>query len=166
LSQRYRLIVNADLCTGCKACVESCTLRNDGEIRPNLARLWVYRREDRDIYIPFICEQCESAPCAQVCPVDCITLDPVTQAYVIDRERCIGCKMCMWACPFGVIRLDDEGIAIKCEYCGGDPACAKACLPGALKWADINDPQNLVKWEVVNKAIVAKGVSKAIVEEV
>ncbi len=141
MGRRHRLVSDPKLCTGCETCVDVCVLRNSGFVDSSLSRLWISKKEADGIFLPFICRQCESAPCEKSCPVGAITRHSETQAYVINRELCTGCETCVSACPFGVVRIDDEGKAIKCEYCDGDPACAKACQPGALSWSDPIGPR-------------------------
>jgi len=55
---------------------------------------------------------------------------------VVDVEKCTGCGDCVSACPYGMIDLNSENIAYKCDYCGGDPACVKECQPGAILYAE------------------------------
>jgi Fe-S-cluster-containing hydrogenase component 2 len=66
-----------------------------------------------------------------------MTRDPVTGWVHLDQSKCIGCKMCVHACPFGNAVWDELSQKIlKCDYCGGDPACAKFCPTQALEWVD------------------------------
>jgi Fe-S-cluster-containing hydrogenase component 2 len=59
------------------------------------------------------------------------------QIKVIE-DRCIGCKMCLLACPFGVMSFSPEkGVAQNCDMCDGDPQCVQFCTPGALEFADV-----------------------------
>jgi Fe-S-cluster-containing dehydrogenase component len=162
---RRRLIVDSNRCTGCEACVDVCTMQNNRIIDPSRSRLWISKDEAKAVFVPFICQQCESAPCERACPVGAITRHPETQAYVVDRELCNGCKMCVWACPFSVIRIDDEGKCAKCEYCGGVPACAIVCAPGALKWGDIDDPENIIHWDFADRRSRAEERARVLLEE-
>ncbi len=75
----------------------------------------------------------------RVCPVAAITVDEATGAKVVSEQRCIGCKVCTIACPFGMINFDfDRGKVVKCDLCGGDPACAKVCPQDAIHFVDVN----------------------------
>ncbi|MGC1891676.1 MAG: 4Fe-4S dicluster domain-containing protein [Stellaceae bacterium] len=63
--------------------------------------------------------------------------DPATGWVDLDDHKCIGCKMCVAACPFGNSLWDELTHKIlKCDYCGGDPACAKFCPTHAIDWVD------------------------------
>jgi len=62
--------------------------------------------------------------------------DELTGAVVIDEQKCIGCKACVTACPFGAILLTPEGTLIKCDLCKGDPKCVKYCYFGAIKFVE------------------------------
>ena len=55
---------------------------------------------------------------------------------MVDRQKCNGCGDCVTACPYGMIELDDENLAYKCDYCSGDPACIKECEPGAILYQE------------------------------
>jgi Fe-S-cluster-containing hydrogenase component 2 len=73
----------------------------------------------------------------QACPVDAIGMDAGTDAKIVHAGRCVGCKVCTIACPFGTINYNvDSGKVDKCDLCGGDPACAKACPTGAITYVD------------------------------
>jgi Fe-S-cluster-containing hydrogenase component 2 len=73
----------------------------------------------------------------QACPVDAIAFDGDTGAKVILESACVGCKVCTIACPFGTVNYNsDTGKVIKCDLCGGDPACANACPTDAITYVD------------------------------
>lgn len=127
------LLLDLDLCTGCRACMVACSLAKEKTSSLSLSRLRVLKNEPVCLAVPVICEQCAKAPCENACPVGAITRNPDTQALTVDREKCIGCKECVWACPFGAITVR-EGLAVKCDLCDGDPECSKVCTPGAIKF--------------------------------
>ena len=73
----------------------------------------------------------------QACPVDAIVVNLATGAKDVLEDRCVGCKVCTIACPFGTVNYNqDTGKVIKCDLCGGDPACAKACPTEAITFID------------------------------
>ncbi|EKJ9694703.1 4Fe-4S dicluster domain-containing protein, partial [Salmonella enterica] len=87
-----------------------------------------------------VCHQCEDAPCANVCPVQAIRRD---RGHIfVTSSRCIGCKSCMLACPFGamtVVASASGAQAIKCDLCWhreAGPACVEACPTSALQCVD------------------------------
>ncbi len=87
------------------------------------------------VFIPLACLQCEDPICKMVCPVNAITKDEKTGAVITDQSKCIGCKLCMIACPFGAISIDPvTKEVIRCDLCGGDPQCVKFCPTGALEY--------------------------------
>ena len=87
--------------------------------------------------MPYTCTQCAEAWCLQACPVEAIVVNRVTGAKDVLDERCVGCKVCTIACPFGTVNYHQvTGKVIKCDLCGGDPACAKACPTAAITYVD------------------------------
>jgi Fe-S-cluster-containing dehydrogenase component len=90
---------------------------------------------------PTVCMHCEDpvAPCAQVCPVLAITITADGVVQQAETSRCIGCRNCVYACPFGVPKFDtDARLMKKCNLCydrtsqGLKPWCAQACPTQAL----------------------------------
>ena len=62
-------------------------------------------------------------------------MEEETGAKIINYAKCIGCKMCMMACPFGAVTVDPVAKkVVKCDLCAGDPACAKFCPTGAIEY--------------------------------
>ncbi len=73
------------------------------------------------------------------CPVDAISINADTGAKEIIDDVCVGCKVCTISCPFGTVNYNhDSGKVIKCDLCGGDPACAKACPTECITYVDID----------------------------
>jgi len=87
--------------------------------------------------IPLSCQHCVAAPCVSVCPNEAMFRDEELNRVVVDYELCIGCRMCLAACPFGAIEFDAERKrVVKCDLCDGDPVCARLCAYGALRYVD------------------------------
>ena len=129
------LIIEIDRCTGCHQCELACSFRKLRKFSPCDSRIQIVTSEDRCLSIPVVCLQCTDAPCVRVCPVGAIQLDSGTGAYKVDRDRCLGCRMCSLVCPFAGVTTDrHSGKAIKCDLCDGNPACEAVCAPGALRF--------------------------------
>lgn len=131
------LVCNSSICGGCKKCEIVCSLYQEGAISPSLARITV----KRDIFDGYICEavsclHCDGPECLFACPVPgALYVDDITGARVIDSKKCIGCMLCMKACPATPkgIRYDtDKKVCFKCDLCNGNPQCVKFCPTGAL----------------------------------
>ena len=84
-----------------------------------------------------MCQQCDSASCMKVCPTGALHREKGTTLVEYSKQKCIGCRMCTIACPFGNIVYDSATESVlKCDTCGGDPSCVKACPVQALEFAD------------------------------
>jgi Fe-S-cluster-containing hydrogenase component 2 len=69
------------------------------------------------------------------CPAEAIFLEESTGAKILNEEKCIGCRMCMIAYPFGAISIDPlTKKVVKCDLCSGEPACAQWCPTGAIEY--------------------------------
>ncbi len=87
--------------------------------------------------MPLVCLQCAEASCVKVCPVQALRRNLDTGAIEVKKDRCIGCRLCTIVCPFGNIVIDqveDLDKSIKCDLCGGSPACAAFCPSQALEY--------------------------------
>lgn len=124
-------------CTGCLQCEMACSLDNEGVFNPAKSRIKVFTFHHQGRFAPFTCTQCDEAWCLHACPVDAIVIDRATGAKLVLDNKCVGCKVCTIACPFGTINYNSAtGKVIKCDLCGGDPECAKACPTDAITWID------------------------------
>lgn len=97
---------------------------------------------------PTVCMHCADpvAPCAQVCPALAILITPDGVVQQADPSRCIACRNCVYACPFGVPKIDIQArLMKKCNLCydrtvqGRKPWCAQACPTGALWYGDYEE---------------------------
>lgn len=87
--------------------------------------------------VPIVCQQCSVAACMEVCPVSAISKNEYTGAMLVDHNRCLRCKMCTIACPFGATIYDPVyDMIAKCDLCGGDPQCVKQCPSGAITFEE------------------------------
>ena len=130
-----RLFSDGRLCSGCLACVTTCSQYNEGMNTPSRSRIYIEVNTSIGAYRPHYCVQCKDAPCAKICPVGAIWQELEEGYWYVDYEACIGCKECISACPLGAMFFDPIGEkVIKCETCQGEPACAKVCPTTALFW--------------------------------
>lgn len=131
------LTIHADKCTGCRNCELACAMQHEGSFRLTSTRVHVYTWEREGFSVPMMCQQCSDAPCVKVCTPHALERNALTGLVALDAARCIGCKMCVQACPFGNAVWEEATKQIlKCDTCGGDPQCAKFCPTGALVWTD------------------------------
>ena len=170
--------INLDRCIGCHTCANACKMQNnvpdgmlwnrvitegcdaiDGAVGeyPNLTRT----------YVPLACQHCENPACLKVCPTGATYKDEQGRVE-IDYDRCIGCRMCMAACPFNarVFNWEDpqrdgdfnwgdarvpvrtRGAMEKCTLCkertdaGEEPMCVVCCPTHARVFGDLDDPNS------------------------
>lgn len=135
------IMIDPDKCMGCRSCENICALYHENEVGTSLARIHVlkdWREPGSSIeaeFVPMTCRQCPNPMCALSCPVDAITVDAKTGARVVDQDKCIGCEICLGACPFDPPRIQANRTikkAFKCDLCGGEPMCVKVCPASAL----------------------------------
>ena len=172
------LLYDSTLCVGCKACVSACKRANGmpAEVAPDqqdwnegrwdtpkdlsgktLNVIKVYqegtmaekdRAEDGYAFVKRQCLHCVDPSCVSCCPVSAMTKDPDTGIVSHDPDRCIGCRYCVFACPFQVPKFEFDktfGQIRKCQLCkhrlaeGQLPGCVESCPTGATLFGRVED---------------------------
>jgi Fe-S-cluster-containing dehydrogenase component len=178
------LVIDLNVCVGCHACVTNCKEWNtSGEAGPMVDQnpygkdptgtffnrvqtfeVGVFPNTET-VHFPKSCLHCEEPPCVPVCPTGASYKRKEDGIVLVDYEKCIGCKYCSWACPYGARELDEQQkVMKKCTLCVDRiydttmtaeerrPACVRACPTSARLFGDIHDPES-----VVSKAIRESG---------
>jgi Fe-S-cluster-containing hydrogenase component 2 len=136
-----KLIVDIDKCTGCRICEVICSMSHEQECNPKLARVRILKWENAGIDLPIVCHQCRVQNCRRVCPKQAIGVNKINGAMVVDEEACIGCELCVFACPFGaplIVNRQEKPKAAICDLCGGTPKCAQYCDTGAIRFVEMD----------------------------
>ena len=136
---KKKLTINPLKCTGCGDCEQACAAKHEHTDDIEKSRIRIIRGNDGDGFcLPSTCQHCENPPCLAVCPQEAIYRDLELDGVLIDTKRCIGCKMCVTACPFGAMGFNaDRGRAYKCDLCDGETECVRVCKEKALDY--VND---------------------------
>lgn len=147
------MVIKQNLCIGkeeCGACIDACNdtwniPRKKGYYRTNVLEL------GRGGHLPVFCYQCENPACVAACPTKASYKREKDGIVLVDPKKCMGCKVCMIACPYDARYFNEEIYAIdKCTYCqprlekGELPACVEACPNGVRVFGDLNDKDSEV----------------------
>jgi protein NrfC len=146
------IVVDPNKCCGCQSCMMACSLVHNGKINTKIARIQViqdpYGKYPVDIDV-VQCRQCIYPRCLVACPVpDAIFVDAENgNVRRIDESKCIGCQLCITACPYApssIVWNFEEGVAQKCDMCidtphwdekggvDGKQVCVDVCTMGAI----------------------------------
>lgn len=169
--RRWVMVIDLRRCDGCAdeqkppQCTQACILQRS--VPEGMEWIQVYERElpgGGTQFVPTPCMQCQNAPCVNVCPVGATFATP-EGTILIDQERCIGCRLCMSACPyqrrffnwgdpvipaqalFAEYNVESQiparrGTVMKCDFCaerprqGNLPYCVQACPHRAIYYGD------------------------------
>ena len=174
--KKLGLVIDLDTCVGCQACVTSCKEWNTGgqmapltDIDPyggHVDGVWFNRVHayehvteagGRTVHFPRSCLHCETPACVTVCPTGASYKRTSDGIVLVDEDKCIGCKLCSWACPYGAREFDtDVGVMKKCTLCVDRiyndniapedrvPACVAACPTSARHFGDLGDPASAI----------------------
>ena len=172
VNRQWAMVIDLRKCEGCVTidkppqCTEAC--QKDHGLSEGQTWIKVFEQPlpgGHYFFMPRPCMHCENAPCLNVCPVDATYRDE-TGNILVDQDRCIGCRLCMAACPYGARyfnwgdppaapaspsaqRSPDypvpqrRGTVGKCMFCahktesGGLPACAEGCPMKAIYFGDL-----------------------------
>jgi DMSO reductase iron-sulfur subunit len=164
----YGLLVSIDRCVGCHACELACAAENqltDGVRWRHIVKAGP-SMSPSGLQLSFMsisCMHCGQAPCMQVCPVKAISKRP-DGIVMVDDKKCIGCKACLWICPFGAPQFNPRtGRMSKCHLCyhrvekGQVPACVASCHVEAIQFGTTAELAQKVHLSVLNRASAAKG---------
>ena len=129
------IVYDPRLCTGCRYCELACSVWHTGRIEIGKSRLRIlFSESGPDRFAAVNCQHCDDPLCAAVCPSETIRKDAATGWVLLHAATCIGCEMCVLACPLAVPYFDQAlKVAAKCDFCYGDPECVKHCSSGALR---------------------------------
>ena len=153
----YAVHFDASACTGCKACQAAC--KDHNELPEGILWRRVYEvagggfRKDgaawrHDVFawnLSLSCNHCEKPVCAEVCPTGAVRRGE-DGVVLLDSTKCMGCRYCEWACPYGAPRFDEvRGVMTKCTLCadrldeGLAPSCVAACPMRALDFGPLEE---------------------------
>jgi len=171
------LAIDMDTCVGCHACAVACKEWNGKSLMAGGAPdydaygaepsgTWFNRirhfevneyPQNKTINVPMSCMHCEDAACVTVCPTGASYKRAEDGIVLVDPDKCMGCNLCAWACPYGARELDeDKGVMRKCTLCVDriynenlpeperQPACVLACPAHARHFGDYDDPESKV----------------------
>ena len=192
--KKLGLVIDLDTCVGCHACATSCKEWNAGGIAGPLtdeqpygkapSGVWFNRVHSYEVaptradaatpqpamtlHFPRSCLHCETPACVTVCPTGASYKRAEDGIVLVDEDKCIGCKLCSWACPYGAREYSEvEGVMKKCTLCVDRiyndnlaaeervPACVQACPTKARHFGDLGDPDSAVSKLVAEREGVA-----------
>jgi Fe-S-cluster-containing dehydrogenase component len=171
--KQLALVIDLNVCVGCHACVTSCKQWNasgeagylsddnpygadpTGTFFNRVQTFEVGQFPDTEtVHFPKSCLHCEDPPCVPVCPTGASYKRAEDGIVLVDYDKCIGCKYCSWACPYGAREIDEhQKVMKKCTLCVDriydaklpeaerKPACVLACPTSARLFGDIHDPE-------------------------
>lgn len=156
MAKQMAFYVNTSICIGCKACQTACKDKNNLPLGVLWRRVfeygggtWILQESVPtpngvfSYHISTACQHCENPICRDVCPTAAIS-KRADGIVLIDETKCIGCRYCEWACPYGAPQFNEEaGVMTKCNFCydlqdqGLNPACVDACVMRCLDFGDL-----------------------------
>jgi molybdopterin-containing oxidoreductase family iron-sulfur binding subunit len=185
---RMGMAIDLTRCVGCQTCAVTCKQANNIPKGNWWNRVMTVGGQEIDTgtitdnyldstvsYLPMSCQHCENPACTRVCPVGATYKDTETGVVHQDYDKCIGCRMCIAACPYTGVRafnweepqyyrdfaIGDADASIhqkhaveKCTFCsqrltkGEEPACMVLCPLRARYWGDLDDPTSEVSRKI------------------
>ena len=156
MTKQYGFLIDTDACYGCKTCTLACKSEN------NLPTDMIWRKvrehltqsPNSQTFISMACNHCDKPKCMEVCPAK--TYSKREDGIVVqDHNKCIGCQMCIMACPYDAPKFDSAtGKTSKCNLCaerldeGLKPRCVESCPGGVIQFGEISElrKQHATNW--------------------
>ena len=188
-AKKLGLVIDLDTCVGCHACAVACKEWNDGGQFGPLDDTDAYGNEPygvwfnrvhsyelergpdqtaMSVHFPRSCLHCETPACVTVCPTGASYKRAEDGIVLVDEDKCIGCKLCSWACPYGAREYSEaRGTMQKCTLCvdriyndsfseyDRQPACVMACPTKARHFGDLGDSQSPISKLVAERGGMA-----------
>jgi anaerobic dimethyl sulfoxide reductase subunit B (iron-sulfur subunit) len=159
MTKQMGFYINTALCTTCKACQIACQDKNNLPMAVRWRRVfqygggsWIKDPANPGLVQPvgvfaysvsIACNHCSNPACLAACPAAAISKDE-NGLVSIDQTKCVGCRYCEWACPYGTPQFDEaRGVMTKCNGCadlvaqGQNPVCVDSCVMRALEFGEI-----------------------------
>jgi len=143
-----KIYAKEEVCIGCRLCEIYCLVEHSKsrkiikafkeEFPRALPRVLVEEREP--VSFALQCRHCDDAPCVEACMTGAMRKDAESCVIHHDKDKCVGCWMCIMVCPFGAIKRDinDKKVASKCDLCPDqeEPVCVAKCPNEALMYEE------------------------------
>ncbi|MBI5167682.1 MAG: 4Fe-4S dicluster domain-containing protein [candidate division NC10 bacterium] len=173
---RYAMVIDLRRCIGCHSCSVAC--KSENSVPLGVYRTWVKQVEKGRYpqvskhFLPTLCNNCENPICLQNCPTKA-TYRRDDGIIMVDEHRCIGCKYCIYSCPYDVRYVNPlKRYVQKCYWCfhrvdaGLEPACVDTCPARARIFGDINDPNSEVARLIATNPVQVLKPEKATIPQV
>ena len=162
--KKWGMVIDQRKCVGCHTCTVAC--KSENNVPLGYWRSWVKGIEKgrypdvKNFFLRRLCNHCDNPPCVDVCPVQA-TLKRADGVVMMYYGKCIGCGMCIAACPYDARFFNPvRRTADKCSFCSHRidanllPACVTSCIGRAITFGDLNDPRSEVSKLIASNATV------------
>ena len=137
----YGFYFDKEKCVYCRACEVACQVWNGAVQTQKWRKVNTVVRgtypEIESVNVSAACMHCAESPCKKACPRQAISKDEESGKVTVDQSQCVGCMLCLWACPFGAPQMGEQGRMEKCTFCDERPigtkrACEEICPQHAI----------------------------------
>lgn len=158
MAKQLGFYLEQNYCIGCKTCQTACKDKNNLDVGLLLRKVWQfegggYKKQGNGIvntvysyWLSMACNHCENPKCVENCPTGAMYKRDEDGIVLIDSNKCIGCRYCMWSCPYEAPQYNSVSKrVVKCDFCvdfltkGEEPVCVAACVMRVLHFGDLEE---------------------------